>query len=141
MSTSSEPREITAWVGWVWFAAWLVGLAGVFQIIAGLVAYDRGDEFFGPTTQVAVDMGYAAWGWIHIFLGIFLLVAAFSLAKGHIYGRVIAVLAATASAVGQVMFLGGPNSLWALLVIVMDLFVIWAVMVHGRELKREYPPL
>jgi hypothetical protein len=87
---------------------------------------------------VAVDIGYAAWGWIHIFLGILLIVAAFSLAKGYIYGRIIAVLAASASAIGQVMFLGGPNSLWALLVIVMDLFVIWAVMVHGRELKREY---
>ena len=138
MSSSSEPQEITAWVGWIWFAAWLVGLAGVFQIIAGLVAIIRGDEYFGPTTQVAVDMGYAAWGWIHIFLGIFLIVAGFSLAKGYIYGRIVAVLAATASAVGQVMFLGGPNSLWALLVIVMDLFVIWAVMVHGRELRREY---
>ena len=138
MSTQSEPREITAWVGWVWFAAWLVGLAGVFQIIAGLVSIIRGDEYFGPTTQVAVDMGYAAWGWIHIFIGIFLIVAAFSLAKGHIYGRTIAVIAATVSAISQVMFLGGPNSLWALLVIVMDLFVIWAVMVHGGELKRQY---
>ena len=73
MSTQSEPRGITAWVGWVWFAAWLVGLAGVFQIIAGLVSIIRGDEYFGPTTQVAVDMGYAAWGWIHIFIGLFLI--------------------------------------------------------------------
>ena len=95
MSTQSEPRGITAWVGWVWFAAWLVGLAGVFQIIAGLVSIIRGDKYFGPTTQVAVDMGYAAWGWIHIFIGIFLIVAAFSLAKGQIYGRTIAVVAAT----------------------------------------------
>jgi len=125
-------------VGWIWFAAWLVGLAGVFQIIAGLVAIIRGDDYFGPTTQVAVDMGYAAWGWIHIFLGIFLIVAAFSLAKGHIYGRIITVLAATASAISQVMFLGGSNGFWAVLVIVMNLFVIWAVMVHGTELKREY---
>jgi hypothetical protein len=38
-------------------------------------------------------------------------------------------------------FLHGDNSLWALLIIVMDLFVIWAVMVHGRELLRERPPL
>ena len=137
MSTN-ERQEITAWVGWIWFAAWLVGLAGVFQIIAGLVSITRGEDYYGPTTQVAVDMGYAAWGWIHIFIGIFLIVAAFSLAKGHIYGRIITVLAATTSAISQVMFIGGSNGFWAVLVIVMNLFVIWAVMVHGTELKREY---
>lgn len=141
MSSSSEPQEITAWVGWIWFAAWLVGLAGVFQIIAGLVSLTRGDDYFGPDTQVAVNLGYAAWGWIHMFLGLLLILAGFSLAKGYIYGRIVTVLAATASAIAQVGFLNGPNSLWAILMIVMNLFVIWAVMVHGRELRRDAPPL
>src|SRR5262249_23059942 len=54
--STNQRQEITAWVGWVWFAAWLVGLAGVFQIIAGLVSITRGEDYFGPTTQVAVDM-------------------------------------------------------------------------------------
>jgi len=133
---NSEPH-ITGWVGWIWFAAWLVGLAGAFQIIAGLTAITRGADYYGDKSQIPVQIGYTGWGWIHIFVGIFMIVAAFSLAKGHMYGRIVAVLAATASAITNIAFLGGQSSFWSFIIILMDLLVIWAVMVHGRELKRE----
>ena len=138
MSTPSDKPMFTGWIGWIWFVAWLLILGGIFQIIHGVVSITRGEDYYGPETQVAVDLGYTTWGWIHIFLGIFMIVGGLSLVKGHMYGRIIAVLAATASAIGNVASLGGPNGGWAFLVIVMDLFVIWAVMVHGQEARKDY---
>ena len=139
MSTPQQQKPVfSGWVGWIWFAAWLLILGGVFQIIHGIVAITHGEDYYGPHTQVAVELGYNAWGWIHIFLGIFMIVGGLSLAKGHMYGRLIAVLAATSSAIGNIAALGGANSGWAFLLIVMDLFVIWAVMVHGQEARRDY---
>ncbi|HTN79628.1 MAG TPA: hypothetical protein VMK16_08135 [Acidimicrobiales bacterium] len=139
MSSPQQQKPMfTGWVGWIWFAAFLLILGGIFQIIHGIVSITRGDEYYGPDTQVAVNLGYTAWGWIHIFLGIFMIVGGLSLARGHIYGRIIAVLAACASAIGNVAGLGGANGGWAFLVIVMDLFVIWAVMVHGEEARSDY---
>ncbi len=138
MSAPSNKPMFTGWVGWIWFAAFLLILGGVFQIIHGLVAITRGEEYFGPDTQVAVNLGYTAWGWIHMFLGVFVIIAGLSLAKGHMYGHVVAVLAAALSATGNVAFLGGDSSGWALLIIVLNLFIIWAVMVHGEEARSDY---
>jgi len=138
MSTESNKPMFTGWVGWIWFAAFLLILGGIFDIIHGLVAITRGEEYYGPDSQVAVNLGYTPWGWIPIFLGIFLIVGGLSLAKGHPYGRVIAVLAAAVSAIGNVAYLGGPDSGWAFLLIIIDLFIIWAVMVHGQEARSDY---
>lgn len=126
--------ERTGWTSWAVFASVMLSLAGIFQILGGAVALIRGDEYFGDKNGVALNIDYAGWGWWHIIVGAFLLLAAGSLAKGHMYGRILAVLAAMASATTQLLFIGA-EPFWSFTVIVIDLLVIWAVTVHGRELR------
>src|SRR5262245_66389676 len=81
----------TGWTGWVIFAAWMLGLVGVFQILAGAVALVRGDEFYAAKAHVAVQLNYTGWGWVHIIVGALVLLAAVSLARAHLYARTRAV--------------------------------------------------
>src|SRR4029079_6203859 len=61
---ATEPQvERTGWTGWAVFASFMLGLAGTFQILGGIVALIRGDEYFGDKQNVAVNIDYTGWGW------------------------------------------------------------------------------
>ena len=85
MSTQPEypsgagPDEVSGWaVGGVVFAATVLMLVGVFQAIAGLVAiFD--DDFYVVTRNYTFDLDVTAWGWIHLIIGILLVIVAFGL--------------------------------------------------------------
>ena len=74
----SEPA-VSGWaVGGMAFAATVLMIVGVFQVIAGLVAiFD--DEFYVVTANYTFDLDTSAWGWIHLLLGIALLATGFGL--------------------------------------------------------------
>lgn len=124
----------TTGAGWIAFAATMMGLAGAFGIIAGLVALFRDQVFLVVKDQLIVSASYTAWGWVHLGVGALLLLACASLFQGHMYGRVVAVLAAAASALVNLAFLPA-YPLWAAMVIALDVAVIFAVTVHGRALQ------
>ena len=50
-----------------------------------------------------------------------------------VWARTIAVIIATVSAIANFAFLP-YQPFWALTVIVIDVFVIWALTVHGRDI-------
>ena len=50
------------------------------------------------------------------------------------WARVVAVILASLNAVGHI-FLLPTQPWWSLLVIALDVFVIYALTVHGKELK------
>jgi hypothetical protein len=54
--------------------------------------------------------------------------------SGNMYGRVFAVIIALLSAVANMAFVP-VYPIWSLLIITVDILVIWAVTVHGGELK------
>ena len=76
-------QKVTAWVGWVWFAAFAILVSGLFNIISGAVAV------FSPKTVVSwspdgiavVDV--STWGWVHLALGVLLLFVGFALFSGR----------------------------------------------------------
>ena len=53
-------------------------LIGTFQIMEGLVAIIN-DEFFVVARNYTFDLDVSAWGWIHLIVGIVMLVAGFGL--------------------------------------------------------------
>jgi len=131
MAKSSEP---TGWVGWIGFAAFMLLLGGIFAIIAGIAALFKDTVFLQSTTGNAWVLDYTQWGWIHIILGFMAFLAAGSLAAGNVYGRIFAVIVALLSAVANMAFVP-VYPIWSLLVITVDILVIWAVIVHGGEVK------
>ena len=127
--------EVTGWVGWGWFAAFVLLIAGVFDAIKGFVAILMpGSAYF-----VAVDgdlflFDVAGWGWWHLIIGIALILVAAALFAGQTWARVVAVILVVVNAIGQ-LFLIPVQPWWALIVLTLDELVIYALTVHGRELK------
>jgi hypothetical protein len=75
------------------FAASILNLIGSFQIIAGLTAIFN-DDFYVVTRNYTFDLDATAWGWIHLLIGILLVVTAWGLFSGHTWARVTAIVLA-----------------------------------------------
>jgi hypothetical protein len=131
---SSGTSPITGWVGWIWFAALMMILTGAFNIIYGLVAILR-NAFFLETPNNTLLFNLGAWGWIHLILGILLVLAGFAVLAGQPWGRAVAVVLAMVNAITQ-MLLFSAYPWWSLLTIAIDVLVIYALIVHGRESEK-----
>ena len=76
-----------------------------------------------------------AWGVLHVILGIVIAGAGYALFAGHMWARVVGVLIAMGSAVANLAFLAA-YPFWSAVMILLDVLVIWAITVHGSELRR-----
>ena len=128
---------VTGWTGWGVFASVLLLIAGIFDLMFGLAAV------IGPNTTVVVAetglfaVDVAAWGWWHIIAGIALIILAFFLYRGATWARVIAIIIVIINAVGQLTLLS-VQPWWSLIILAVDVLIIYALTVHGRELKVKY---
>jgi hypothetical protein len=129
-----DDTEVTGWTGWVGFAAIMLILGGSFQAIAGLAAIFKDEVFAVGKSGLLVSIDYTAWGWVHLAIAALLILAGASLFAGRMYGRIVGVLAAMLSAIANVVFIAA-YPVWSTIVIAVDVFVIYAIVVHGGELK------
>jgi hypothetical protein len=120
--------------GWALFAVVTLAMAGGFQIINGLIALFRSGIYQVGRTGLVLDVDYTAWGWIHIGLGILAIVAALGLMRGQLWARILGVSLSVLSAIAYLAFIAAYPAL-CLVVIALDILVIYAITVHGRELK------
>jgi hypothetical protein len=125
----------SGWTGWIGFASLMLAIAGIFHMIAGFVALFQ-EDVYALTPNYLFVFDYSQWGWIHILGGLLAFIAAGSLAQGHMYGRIVAVLVAMSSVVVNMAFVP-IYPIWSLMMVVVGILVIWAVMVHGKELKED----
>ena len=138
-ASTSTPRTREAsgslWLGWIWFAGAMMILLGLFNVIEGLVALFN-DKYYvvGPQGLLVFDL--TSWGWIHLIIGALAVAAGCALFTGALWARIATVVLATVNAIAQLAFLSA-YPVWGTIVIALDVVVIWAVVVHGKELKRE----
>jgi hypothetical protein len=132
----AEP-EPTAWTGWIAFAGMMMVLLGSFHAFQGFLALLDDGYYAVRDDSLAVQVNYTAWGWVHLILGVVLALAGVSLLAGRMWARIVAVLAALGSALVNVAFLAA-FPVWSMIMIAFDVIIIWAVMVHGREMKSDY---
>jgi uncharacterized membrane protein len=125
-----DPPEVSGWaLGGVAFAATVLIIIGLFQVIAGLVAiFD--DDFYVVTRNYTFDLDTTAWGWIHLILGILLVVVGWSLFARRPWAGVTAIMLAALSAVENFFFIP-YYPFWSILVIALDIWVIWALTRPG----------
>ena len=116
-------------IGGLTFAAAMMMLIGSFQVLAGLAAIFN-DDFFVVGQNYAFDLDTTAWGWIHLLLGILLLVAGWGLFTGATWAAVTALVLAMLSAVQNFFFIP-YYPWWSLLIIALDIWVIWALTWPG----------
>ena len=108
-------------------------LIGVFQSIAGLTAI-LDDDFFVRTPSYTFDMDTTAWGWIHLLLGILLIVVGIFLLRGAGWARILAVVIVGIHMVAQFGFISS-YPVWGIIMIALDALILYALLVHGREIS------
>ena len=130
-----EPTEMTAWVGWIAFAGVMMVMLGAFHAIEGLVALFKDEYFLVGKSGLTVNVDYTAWGWVHLIGGVIIVAAGVAVFAGQVWARTVAVLLAMVSAVVNIGFLSA-YPIWSTIMIAVDVLVIWALTVHGHELKK-----
>jgi hypothetical protein len=128
-ATNNTP---TGWVGWAYFAAFMMMLLGILQGIAGLAGIFK-DTFYVVSQNSLLAFNFKTWGWINLILGIVILLAGLELLRGAMWARVVAVILAIFSFVANMGFVDA-YPIWSITMMVVDVFIIYALTVHGGEL-------
>ena len=129
--SSQQDREVTGWVGWIYFAAFLLILNGSFQTMMGIIALFN-SQVYAVVNDTVVLFNVGTWGFIHLLLGIVLISAGGALFSGRMWARVVAIIVATVSILSQLMFISA-YPFWSIIAIIIDFAIIYALTVHGSE--------
>jgi hypothetical protein len=121
---------------WIAFAAVMMIFGGAMAIIEGIAAIAK-DDVFVVTHNYAYTFNLTSWGWIHLALGVLVVLAGIALFSGSLWARVAGVVLAGLSMVANFMWLP-YYPVWAIVLIAVDAFVIWALCVgSGRQAGTE----
>jgi hypothetical protein len=132
--SAGRAEEASGWaVGFILFAAIMMIMAGTFQFFAGLVAIFN-DQFYVATRNYIFQFDATTWGWIHLVVGLIVAFAGWGVLSGRTWARVVGITVALLSALANFLFIP-YYPFWALTVITLDIFVIWALAAHGGELR------
>jgi hypothetical protein len=130
-----DVRTSTAWTGWVGFAAIMLVIIGAIDFFEGLIAVIRG-SYYQYTPQGIVVFSTKEWGWIHIIVGILLVLIGLALAAKSGWARWAAVIVIIVNMLGQLGWLGSSsNPLWALTVIALQIIVLFALTARWGEVS------
>ena len=114
--------------GWLLFAAIILAIVGVLNVIYGIAAI--GDSrFFVADTQFILS-GLSTWGWVTLLLGVLQLVACVSVIRGGQFGRWFGIAMAGFSAIAALLSLPA-YPFWSLAVFAIDLIIIYGLAVYG----------
>jgi hypothetical protein len=117
--------------GRVVFAATLLMLVGVINVIYGIGALDDANYFVNDTRFILDNLNTL--GWVLIVLGVIQLTGGFSLMSGNTYGRVLGIVGGTLGAAGALFSIGGANPWWSLCVFVLCVYVVHGIVVYGED--------
>jgi hypothetical protein len=114
----------------------MMATLGLFWAILGLVALFDTTYIATGSDELIVVHSLAPWGWAHLLGGLLALAAGVGiLSSGRLWARIAGIVVAGLSAVVNFGFLGAVP-VWATLLIALDVVVIYALTVHGRELEK-----
>lgn len=130
MATNNS-NNVSGWVGWVYFAAFMLIAIGFFQTILGFTAL-LNDEWLIQVGGQLLLLDYTTWGWVHLILGIVSMVAGTGLFNGSNWARVIAIILVLFNFLAQFAFVS-VYPLWSIIIMVVDILILYALTVHGNE--------
>ena len=130
-----DVRTSTAWTGWVGFAAIMLVIIGAIDFFEGLIAVIRG-SYYQYTPQGIVVFSTKEWGWIHIIVGILLILIGLALAAKSSWARWAAVIVIIVNLLAQLGWLGNSQyPLWSLTVITLQIIVLYALTARWGEVS------
>lgn len=125
--------ETSGWIGWIMFASVMLVLVGTLHVIQGLVAVFDDEYYLVTDNGLTVSVDYTAWGWTHIIAGLVVVAAGVCLYAGSMWARVVGIIVAILSIMINFTFIAA-YPFWSVIVIALDVFVIFALTAHGKEL-------
>jgi hypothetical protein len=114
----------------VTFAAFMLAIVGGLNVLYGIAA--TSNSAFFHDHDAYLFGGLATWGWAWIILGALQLVAVVSIARRHLFGRIVGVATAAANAVLQMLSIAGHPFL-SIVLLAIDVMVIYALTRHMGE--------
>jgi hypothetical protein len=134
--SAGRTEEASGWaVGFILFAGIMMVMSGFFQAFSGLVALFE-NEFYVATRNYLFQFDATTWGWVHLIVGLIVAFAGFAVMAGRTWGRVVGITLAVVSAVANFAFIP-YYPFWAMTIIALDIFVIWALAAHGRDVATD----
>ena len=113
------------------FAATLLLIVGVLNIIYGFGALDSANIFVDDQRFILSDLNTL--GWVLIILGVIQLTGGFSLMAGNVYGRVIGVVGGSLGAIGALLSIGGAYPWWSLAIFALCIYIIHGIYTLGQD--------
>ncbi|WP_194396916.1 DUF7144 family membrane protein [Microbacterium atlanticum] len=132
--SNKNDTTVTGWVGWGVFAAVVLIIAGTIDAFHGLQALIGPDTAFFLGESALFSLDIQSWGWWHLIIGLLLILTGIALLTGATWARVVAIILVALNAIGQLTLIAAQPWL-SLAVLALDILVIYALTVHGRELK------
>lgn len=124
-STQQPPKG----AGYIMFAGTLFLVLGVFNVIDGIVALAK-DDNFSDNDLFFGDL--ALWGVIMLIVGVLQLVAGGRLFQGR--GQLLALTLLMLNAVAQFFFLPA-FPVWSIIILVVDFVLIYGITVYGEHFE------
>ncbi|MEU8676151.1 hypothetical protein [Streptomyces sp. NPDC048560] len=130
--TPGTSRRTGAGSGGSGWAAGGTMFAGVLLLVDGILSVLKGisgiatDDVYARVNNYVFEFDVTAWGWIHLILGVILLVVGWGILKGFDWARGAGVGLASLSVIANFIWLP-YQPVWAIVSIAIDVFVIWAL--------------
>ena len=128
MSDTSSRNRAT---GLAMFAGVVMVLVGLLDILQGITAIAK-DSIFVHTSNYVYAFDTTAWGWIHLCLGVLVFVVGLGVLRGNTAARIIGIFFVALSLISNFLYIP-YYPFWAITLIALDLFVIWALSVFTTE--------
>jgi hypothetical protein len=116
--------------GMVVFAAVLLGMLGLFNIIDGIAAIARSHIFIANAHYVIGDL--RVWGWVALILGVAQALASIGVLAGNQVARWFGVAVIGLNTINQMFFLPG-YPFWSLMIIAVDVVALWGLCAYGSR--------
>ena len=122
-------------VGFTYFAAIMMMLSGGFEILQGLSAIIK-KNLYVVNKDYIYKINVNGWGWIHLILGVIVLLAGIGLLGGALWARTVGIAMAALIAIANFLWLP-YYPVWAIVLIALNVVVIWALAAHGRDIAAD----
>jgi hypothetical protein len=120
--------------GWKLFAGTMILIVGTFNVFDGLVGITQTNYISRATGgQLPITNNVKTWSWVVLIIGVIMIMSAFLIFVGNMFGRIVGVLVAGVNLLAQLAYVN-HNSFWSFTVVIIDILVIYGLVAHGGRL-------
>jgi hypothetical protein len=121
-------EEYERGAGWLFFAGTMLGLAGVFSTIDGIVALSKSSFYVADARYVFSDL--RTWGWIVLAVGVVEILASLAVLGRAQWARWFGIVVASLGALAQFAFMQS-YPFWSITVLTLCILTVYGLAAHG----------